>query len=291
MRHTAKGLLAFLLLSFGLAWGSVLVVRVVADMSLVNPLAQLPMAFSPAVAAVVVRRWVTREGFHDAGLRLRVRGAGRYYLAAWVGPVLVVAAAVGLAAALGLYRPDVALLRRILPGADLAAPVALALVLAAPVLALPLFWGEEFGWRGYLQRRVSPHPVKAALVTGTIWAVWHYPLVLTDYLGGPNPLLELGTWTLLTVAQAVILAWLFLASGSVWVPCLAHAGNNLVIGSFSDSLLGDGAGLDPATVDLLHLVPLAAICAWILLTGRLRPVTADGADAPAAEAVGRTRAA
>jgi len=38
-------------------------------------------------------------------------------------------------------------------------------------------------------------------------------------------LLGILTWTLTIILQAIILAWLFLRSGSVWVPCLAHAGN------------------------------------------------------------------
>ena len=44
-------------------------------------------ALSPAVAAIIVRKWVTREGFSDAGLRLN-RHHWRYYLAALVLPLL-----------------------------------------------------------------------------------------------------------------------------------------------------------------------------------------------------------
>jgi membrane protease YdiL (CAAX protease family) len=154
MGLTTRGVLTFLLISFGLAWGAVLVAHLVLDMSLVNPLVQLPIAFSPAIAAVIVRKWVTREGFRDAGLRPHVRTAGFYYLLAWIGPVLVLAVTIGLAVALGLYRPDFSPLRQVIPGMELPEPVGL-LVLAVPVLLLPAFWGEEFGWRSYLQLRVS----------------------------------------------------------------------------------------------------------------------------------------
>jgi membrane protease YdiL (CAAX protease family) len=71
-----------------------------------------------------------------------------------------------------------------------------------------------------------------------------------------------------------------LRSGSVWVPCLAHAGNNLVIGTLASPLLTEGGGLDPLTVDLLELIPLAAICAWILLSRQLRRSTDAGARTP-----------
>jgi membrane protease YdiL (CAAX protease family) len=291
MALQTKGVLTFLLIAFGLAWGGIFMAHFVLDLSLVNPLVQLPIAFSPAIAAVIVRRWVTREGFGDAGLRPRVRTAGSYYLLAWIGPALVLAATIGLAVALGLYRLDLTPLRQLIPGVELAEPAGLLLVLGAPVLLLPLFWGEEFGWRSYLQQRVGGSPLRATLVTGIIWAVWHYPAVFTDYSDYSSPILGIATWTVLLIAQAIILAWLFLRSGSVWVPCLAHAGNNLVIGTLSSPLLTEGGGLDPLTVDLLELIPLAAICAWILLTRQLRPSTDVGARTPTAEAFGRTHAA
>jgi uncharacterized protein len=286
-----RGVLTFLLISFGLAWGAIIVAQFMLGMSLVNPLVQLPMAFSPAIAAVIVRQWVTREGFRDAGLRPRVRTARLYYLLAWIGPVLVLAVTIGLAVALGLYRPDFSPLRPVIPGMELPEPAGLLLVLAAPVVLLPAFWGEEFGWRSYLQLRVSRSPVQATVITGIIWSVWHYPLVFTNYVEYPNPLLKIVTWTPLLITQAIILAWLFLRSGSVWVPCLAHAGNNLIIGTLAFPLLVEGGGLDPSTVELLELIPLVALCAWILLTGQLRPSRDAGALTPTAEAFRRTHAA
>jgi membrane protease YdiL (CAAX protease family) len=156
---------------------------------------------------------------------------------------------------------------------------------------LPAFWGEEFGWRSYLQLRVGRSPIQAAVITGIIWSVWHYPLVFTDYTDYSNPFLGIVTWTLLIIAQAIILAWLFLRSGTVWVPCLAHAGNNLIIGMLAFPLLVEGGGLDPSTSDLLELIPLAALCAWILLGGQLRSARDARVRKPAAEALGRTHAA
>ena len=55
-------------------------------------------------------------------------------------------------------------------------------LMGVAVLMTPLLWGEEFGWRGYLQLRLFPgRPVSAAIATGLIWAVWHYPLTLRGY--------------------------------------------------------------------------------------------------------------
>jgi hypothetical protein len=61
-RSKTRGLTAFLLISFGVAWGWEAVAHLLLGWSLVNPLVQVPAGFAPAAAALVVRRWVTREG-------------------------------------------------------------------------------------------------------------------------------------------------------------------------------------------------------------------------------------
>lgn len=291
MGLSSTGVRTFLLISFGMTWGTIFVGHFLLGVSLGDPAGQLmlalPMAFSPAIAAIVVRRWVTREGFGDAGLALRLRAARSSYVLAWLGPVLVLAGTVGVAIAVGLYRPDLSFSQ--LTGAEQL--IGAALLLVIPILMMPVYWGEEFGWRGYLQQRVSPDPVRAAMITGVIWSVWHYPLVFTDYADYANRLLGIVSWTLIIMAQAIILAWLFARSGSVWVACLAHAGNNMIIGTLSSTWLAESAGLDSATVNLLQLVPYGAIAGWIVLTGQLRRATGRVIGQPGAQVVGANHAA
>lgn len=78
MTMKSRGVLAYLLLAFGLAWSTVFVARLLLGLSLEISLVQLPMAFSPAVAAVIVRFWITREGFGDAGLAPHFRSGWAY---------------------------------------------------------------------------------------------------------------------------------------------------------------------------------------------------------------------
>ena len=102
-----KGLAAFLLISFGLAW-VIWEITLRVGPSARDPLFQLailPGALAPAVAAFVVRKWVTREGFGDAGLRLNLRG-WRYYVAGWTLPLLAVSVILLAAVTLGFSDPD-----------------------------------------------------------------------------------------------------------------------------------------------------------------------------------------
>ena len=60
-----KGVIAYLLIAFGMAWACwEIVIRLGISMS--NPLFQIaaiPGAFAPAIAAFLVRKWITRDGF------------------------------------------------------------------------------------------------------------------------------------------------------------------------------------------------------------------------------------
>ncbi|MFF8788898.1 hypothetical protein [Streptomyces sp. NPDC015125] len=75
-----KGVTAFLLISFAGTWLWLLFARAGLGLSPLNPLLQLPTFCTPGIAAVVVRHWVTNEGFAAAGLRIRRKTARRYYI-------------------------------------------------------------------------------------------------------------------------------------------------------------------------------------------------------------------
>lgn len=242
MSLRVKGIVVFLAIAFGGTWSYLLVARLGFGLSLVNPLVQLPGAFLPAVAALVVRRWVTREGFADAGLRLRRH---RTWLAAWLLPIAATALMFGLAAAFGWWRP----------GGGLGI-VVVALV-AALVLA-PLYWGEEFGWTSFLWPRLVPgRPMASMWATGAVWAVWHYPLAFLGYTELPDYTVSLGLWSATFVLYEVMLVWLYARSGSVWVPTLAHAGNNMVGGLLSEELF---TVLDDRRVLICTVLALAIVC-------------------------------
>ncbi|WP_106585958.1 CPBP family intramembrane glutamic endopeptidase [Murinocardiopsis flavida] len=280
-----RGVAVFLALTFGVSWAGMFGAKAL-GYSLVDPMVQLlAFAFVPALAAVAVRAWVTREGFADAGMALRLRSGWVHYVAAGLGPLALVAATAGLAAALGWWTPDLSPLDRMVPGVP-GWLFVLLLVAAMPVLSL-LYWGEEFGWTSYLRLRLFPgRPGAATVATGLIWAVWHYPLAFLGYIEFDNVALGLAVWTGSFLLQEVILTWLRLSSGSVWTASLAHAGNNMVLALLNGVLLTEAGGIPDLTVMLLAMVPMAAVCAWIVGTGRLSADRVAPGGAPIGTAAG-----
>ena len=282
MSTRTRGTVFYLLITFGMAW---LLWEIPARLGLAidGPIFQfvaLPGAFSPAIAALIVRKWITREGFGDAGLRPNLRTKWRYYLVAWLLPLAVAFVVVGLTILFGIGQPDFTLGRAfsaLATGAQAPSlPSLVGALLPLGLLVTALFstfilWGEEFGWRGYLQVRLfANRPVIAAVMTGVIWGLWHLPLNVRGYNFPGHPVLGMAVFTVSTVLLSIIFGWLRLRTRSVWAPSLAHAATNSIGASYLLLLFAGGPeSLYVGYLGLLSWIPLGALCLWIVLTKAL----------------------
>jgi membrane protease YdiL (CAAX protease family) len=107
--------------------------------------------------------------------------------------------------------------------------------------------GEEIGWRGFLVPRLAKLTSfgNVALISGAIWAVWHYPLILfADYHSGAPRWFALLCFSALVVGISFAFAWLRLKSGSVWTAAILHASHNVFIQRIFDQLT-QNTGLTP----------------------------------------------
>ena len=119
------------------------------------------------------------------------------------------------------------------PGLSLDTFVILAAVqsvLLVPILGIVIIFGEEYGWRGYLQTELfKMGRVPGVLLLGVIWAAWHWPLILMGYNYPGHPLLGVLLMTLYTTGNAFVLAYAVLKSGSVLLAAYLHGINNEVV--------------------------------------------------------------
>jgi membrane protease YdiL (CAAX protease family) len=112
------------------------------------------------------------------------------------------------------------------------APFALKGQVLALMLVLPgavgRALGEEIGWRGFLfpQLRVRFSFPVATLITGLVWALWHFAVIAQGaYLDASKvPLVvALLLFTIGIVGQSFIYSWIRERSGSVWPAVCVHA--------------------------------------------------------------------
>lgn len=114
--------------------------------------------------------------------------------------------------------------------------VTLTLILMIALLAtiqliksLGTIAGEEIGWRGFFiwkLRQVMSFEA-TAIVSGLVWAAWHYPIIIV--YGGGDPVVQVACFTLMIVSMSVILAYFTFRSRSLWPAVFFHAAHNIYI--------------------------------------------------------------
>jgi membrane protease YdiL (CAAX protease family) len=262
MRPGSKGSIPFVVLAFAISW-SIWFIYSLSGFPSNGDVAQIAViagAFGPAIAAIIVRTLVTKEGFTDGLLLPRFRKGWPYYLFAMFWPLLIIAAFMVLAPLMGMGSSGVV-------GLDL-----IGLVISTVLLA-PLIWGEEYGWRGYLQPRLFPfRPLVAAVVTGLIWGVWHFPALAFGLIPNEHGLASILLFPLYTVLFSIILGWLTIKSRSVWPATLAHSSNNVMLPAFGAifAFSGGNGDLLYSVQGTLLLLLLGVLSLVIVFSGQLK---------------------
>ncbi|MEQ3657033.1 MAG: CPBP family intramembrane glutamic endopeptidase [Dokdonia sp.] len=105
----------------------------------------------------------------------------------------------------------------------------LSYLIAALLYSLFFGLGEEYGWRGYLQKEWAPHhSLLGYAAIGIVWGFWHLPAILLGHNYPEYPML--GGFVLMPIL-CVILSIVFGISLSkkqiIWAPVLFHGALNI----------------------------------------------------------------
>jgi len=271
-----RGIVWFLALAFGVAWALWGVAYLQGGLH--NPAVFLVLSaiamWSPGLAAIACARLLAPLDRQELGWRW---GKLPAYLWAYPAILWALAASTGLSLLLGLQRINWALqeLRSQLqvapppfdnPAIALSASAAFALLLGG-IINLPFALGEELGWRGYLLAWLRPLGlVRASVVIGLIWGIWHAPAIAMGYNYPGHPWLGILAMTVFTVLWSPVFTWLRQQARSVVAAAFLHGLLNATSGLLpvlltpADPLLRAPLGL----AGLLALLPLAGICVWAL---------------------------
>src|SRR5260370_4013672 len=90
--------------------------------------------------------------------------------------------------------------------------------------------GEEIGGRGLFVPELYRWTTfgKTAVISGTLWAGWHFPILISSPFG-LRLVYELLCFTIMVVGMSFAMNWLRLRSGSLWTAVFFHASHNLFI--------------------------------------------------------------
>lgn len=285
----------FLAIAFGLAWVLALVIYLTGG--LVNSPVLIPdtpitlalvllatgYMWAPTIANILTRL-ITGEGRADLYLQPQLKRGWPFWLAAWLGPVVATlgGAAVFFVLFPQYFDPDLTALRELIAtqtGQDLPAETLRIVILAqtgqaiflAPIINGLFTFGEEFGWRAYLQPKLLPlGPRKTMLLMGLIWGVWHWPIIAMghnyglEYPGYPWVGLLAMVW--FCFVTGTFLGWATLRAGSVWPAVIGHAVINGISAIGGVFVQGEPhPALGPLPVGLIGAVVWALFTFAILL--------------------------
>jgi membrane protease YdiL (CAAX protease family) len=227
---------------------------------------------------VILRLFSGKEAFSQVGLS---GGKIKYWVLFGTALVLIYLAMAGLNVVFGMGQTvDARIVLTELAGGQATGLEALSnvafllvtglqSVLLAPFVALLIAFGEEYGWRGYLQSElVKLGRVRGILLVGVIWGLWHAPIIAMGHNYPGEPILGILLMTLYTIALAYFFGFAVLVSGSIWLAAWLHALNNQVVSFLNlmvvrvdDPVLSFGIGV-------YGLIGWALVVCAILLIGR-----------------------
>jgi membrane protease YdiL (CAAX protease family) len=117
-------------------------------------------------------------------------------------------------------------------------------LILGPFLGLLVTFGEEYGWRGYLQSTLTNlGRVRGVTLVGIIWGIWHWPVIWMGFNYPGHPYLGSLLMVFFCVGLAFVLGYAVLKAKGVWIAAFLHATVNQSLSFFMAIIYKPG---DPA---------------------------------------------
>jgi len=104
-------------------------------------------------------------------------------------------------------------------------------VIGIPLSGLAAVFGEEYGWRGFLQKElVKLGTIRGVFLVGLVWGLWHFPVILSGVHTFPATGSGLMLGVIFFVLWGFVQSYAVLKTGSIWVAAFVHGVVNSVYG-------------------------------------------------------------
>lgn len=116
-------------------------------------------------------------------------------------------------------------------GWDSLSAIFISTIIAGATINALAALGEELFWRGYLHAKLRRHGIlKASLIIGLFWGLWHAPFVLKGYNYQHYHIAGVGMMVLVTLTLSPILFALREADSALMAPSMFHGTFNALGG-------------------------------------------------------------
>lgn len=151
--------------------------------------------------------------------------------------------------------------------------MAISMLITGPIFGLIISFGEEYGWRGYLQTElIRLGRIRGVFLLGVIWGIWHWPVIWMGYNYPGQPILGSILMVLYCVILAYFLAYAVFKSNGIWVAAFLHALNNQALSFFMATIVKPNSMLFSFGIGIPSLL-LGAIVVLLILRDPIWKVT------------------
>lgn len=148
----------------------------------------------------------------------------------------------------------------------------LAVVLVNYIFVFIAFFGEEYGWRYFLQPMLQKRFGKrmGVIVVGIVWGLWHMPLDFFFYTADPGMgLISVCGHQITCITLGIFFAYAYMKTGNIWVPTILHFLNNNLIAVFAGNLSDEViAGQEMYWSDLLPALIINGVLFGVFLLAK-----------------------
>jgi len=138
-------------------------------------------------------------------------------------------------------------------------------VIIGPFLGLIISFGEEYGWRGFLQTELTRlGRIRGVFLLGVIWGIWHWRIIWMGYNYPGQPIIGSVFIVAYCIIMAYFLAFAVFKSKGIWTAAYLHALINQTLSFFVLAVVAPTSTLYSFGIGLPALL-LGAIVVLVLL--------------------------
>ncbi|MFC1506684.1 lysostaphin resistance A-like protein [Thermoproteota archaeon] len=205
--------------------------------------------FVPSIIAIILQKMVCKEPLKEPlGISFK---PNKYFLVAWLLPPAITLATLGISLLFpGIeYSPgmegmierfrstlttaQIEELRRQIVESPIH-PFWIALLqglIAGPTINAIAGFGEELGWRGFLQKELSKLDFwKSSMIIGVVWGIWHAPIILQGHNYPQHPSVGVIMMIVFTLLLSPIFSYVRIKAKSVIAAAIIHGSLNATVG-------------------------------------------------------------
>jgi membrane protease YdiL (CAAX protease family) len=286
-----KKIVLFIVITYGLSWS------IIASFLLAGGQWNTPSAmgmltiymFTPMMSALIVQKaFFKRPVKGPMGISF---GINTWFVVAWLLPPIVAFATFGVSLLFpsvefspgmeGIYErfgsmlsnDDIARMKEqaeAMPFHPIWMGLIQGLIAGITINAIAGF-GEELGWRGFLQNELAPLGFwKSSVLIGFIWGLWHAPAIYQGHNYPQHPVVGIFMMIIWCMLLGPVISYIRLKAKSVIAASIFHGSLNATVGLAIIAVKG-GSDLVVGVTGLSGFIVLAITLAGIGLYRRFNP--------------------